>query len=220
MSRGVYRGAYSVLIDDPDFRALSSRARHTFLTMRWSKECGIACLWLLDRPMLAKRTGYPVDDLVDILHELATSPSSRRPWIYLDDDLCWLRNGLRYDPTTNLANPKHREGVMRTVRALPRSPLVRKFCAYYGLPYPFDTHRKAPRRPPDTPSIIPSPSPSPSPKHESESSRTVSHDTGSTATSGPDTTPADDAGLPILAKAMGITLEEARRRRAAAGARA
>jgi hypothetical protein len=138
--RGVYRGGYSALVDDLDFQRLSATARHALLTMRWSKEIGIACVWLLERDRLSVRMGVPRLEVDTALLELGASPTKPRPWMYFDGDLCWLRNGLRYDPTVNLANPKHKEGVMRQISALPRSPLIVRFCRYYDLPNPFASH--------------------------------------------------------------------------------
>jgi hypothetical protein len=179
--RGVYRSVYSVLVDDPDFRRLSSAARHGLLTMRASKEIGIACLWLLEPVTLAKRTGYTLDETEAILAELSTSPSPDGPWIYRDGDLTWLRNGLRYDPTTNLTNKAHLSGVLRAISSLPHSSLIGKFCRYYGIRGPRQDLRRTSTGPPKdldrtlTGLRIPRPRPRPK-KTEEDRDRTRARD--------------------------------------------
>jgi len=164
--RGVYRSIFSALADDPDFRRLTPQARHTLLTLRISREAGAACIWLLEPATLARRTGYTIDDVLTSLTELSTSPSAEKPWLFLEGELVWLRNGLRHDPTSRLTSPKHRQGIMNVVASLPRSPLVAKFCRYYKIPYPFGRLPKAKSKASDT---VSPPIPSPIPNTDSES---------------------------------------------------
>jgi hypothetical protein len=190
-ARGVYRGYYSVLLDDPDWQRLTPPARHVFLTMRGSRDAGIACLFYLDRVRLSRQTGYDDATLQTCLDELAAAPSRSKPWIVADGGgLVWLRNGLRYDPTATLSNPKHRAAVLRVVESLPRCPTVARFCRYYDLPYPSRrlSDRLSDRLSHTHPnSSVPSPSPSPSPKKtETETEPIVSHATGSNETESSD----------------------------------
>jgi hypothetical protein len=136
--RGVYRGTYSALIDDPDYQRLSARARLALLTMRLSREAGVACIFRLYVAVLAEQTGLRIDEVEAALKELASSPNAARPWIYREGSIVWIRNGLRYDPNVRLGDERHRKGVERAVEALPRLEIVAKFCDYYEIAKPFD----------------------------------------------------------------------------------
>jgi hypothetical protein len=50
----------------------------------------------------------------------------------------WVVNGLRYDPSLRLADPKHRIAVTRAIASLPHLNIALRFCDYYGIPRPFD----------------------------------------------------------------------------------
>ena len=160
--RGVYRGIYSVLLNDPGFRKLSPQARHTFLTMRLADYVGIACIWRFDPTLIAAQTGYPQDELEIIFKELADAR-----WIAVDGEWMWLVNALKYDPTASLHNDRHKAGVIRAIAGVPRIPLLRKFCRYYHLPYPFDRHPKANRMPSEG---LSPPNPIPIPNTDTDSS--------------------------------------------------
>ena len=218
MSRGIYRGGYSVLVDDPDFQALSAAARHVLLTMRWSAEVTIACIWLLEVPRLAKRTGYPPAICEQALVELASKPSPKKPWIFRDGDIVWIRNGLRYDPQLNLANPNHMKGILRSLATLPYTPLLAKFCQYYDLPKPLASHPRAIHKPSVShPPAIPDPKSytESKTKTKTESSRARSaHAPGSDSSKPSD--PDSDAAVALIARALKITPAEVRRRQQAA----
>lgn len=131
--RGIYRGIYSALIDDPEFQTLPPAPRHLLLTMRLSKEAGLACVFRYYPTTLAVQTGYPVRRVHAALAQLKAAG-----WIDFDGAIMWIRNGLRFDPSVTLANQKHRTSIERWISELPKSPILARFCDYYKMAYPFD----------------------------------------------------------------------------------
>lgn len=166
--RGVYRGVYSEMIEDPDYQALSPHARHVLLTLRLCQQNTPACLFRVYPAVLEAQTGYPVRSLRLPLVELVAGRwvVCEGPWETLAGPfLVWIRNGLRYDPHLRLADPKHRKAVERAISAFGRSPLVATFCDYYQITRPFEGSPEEPRRAfgdQSSPSPIPRPIPIPS----------------------------------------------------------
>lgn len=142
MERGVYRGVYSVLMNDPDFRRLSPQAKLVFYTLRLSREAGPGCIFVYDSERLPLVTGMSWKDCQKGLSELQEGQ-----WVLKDQTVMWIRNGLRYDPHLGLTNPKHRLAVIRNLTFLPKVPMIAKYCEYYDLPYPFDRLSNAYRKP-------------------------------------------------------------------------
>src|SRR3990172_316392 len=139
--RGIYRGVYSSLPDDPDFQHLSPQARHTLLTLRIMDEIGPGCIWRYYLGPIAKRTGYPERLVIKYLDELQTArqqPGDAYGWILRDAVVMWIVNGLRFDPNRRLADKKHTLSVLNALNGLPKSDIIVKFCDYYKLPRPFD----------------------------------------------------------------------------------
>lgn len=159
--RGTYRGIYCSLLDELDFQAMSSEARHTFLTLRLCSQNNAASIFRVYFGTLSEQTGYTKSRLEQCFQELQNGE-----WIVYQDGLVWIRNGLRYDPTMRLADPKHRKAVEKAVSALPRSELVLRFCEYYTITRPFDAPSEGITKKSEV--GPPSPSPSPSPITESD----------------------------------------------------
>jgi hypothetical protein len=134
MSRGVYRGIYSALPDDPDFQRLAPDARLTLLVARLCSQAGPAAIFRYYPALLCAQTGLTARRLESALGEL-----ERGLWIYREGVIIWIRNGLRHDPCTHLANANHKKSVVRWLKSLPRLKIVLTFCDYYSLPYPFDS---------------------------------------------------------------------------------
>src|SRR3972149_12081817 len=116
--RGTYRGIYSVLIDHLGFQALSPIARHVLLTLRICPQTNVCCLFRLYRAVLSAQTGYAEAKLDEALQELQTAE-----WIELDGPIVWIKNGLRYDPTLRLSDPKHLKAVERTLAQFGNHPI-------------------------------------------------------------------------------------------------
>ncbi|HYE89793.1 MAG TPA: conserved phage C-terminal domain-containing protein [Terriglobales bacterium] len=157
MSRGLYRGVYTSLVDDPDFQALTPNAKLVFYTARLCQQAGPAAIYRYYSEMLVRQTGLTARQV-----ELALQELERDLWIMREGAILWVRNGLRHDPTTTLANTNHRKAVIRWLDGLPRLSIVAKFAEYYGLPKPIGCPSEGHsdhRIPSPSPSPIPSPSP-------------------------------------------------------------
>lgn len=146
--RGLYRGVYSSLPDDPDFQTLSPMARHTLLTLRVMDEIGPGCIWRYYLGPIVQRTGYTERILLKGLEELqAARPHERNDFGWIERDSCvmWIITGLENDPNRRLSDKKHRTSVEGWLKGLPKSGIITKFCDYYHLRSPFDapvlTHR-------------------------------------------------------------------------------
>ena len=133
-SRGIYRGVYSSLFDDPDFQHLTPEARLALLVVRQCKQAGAAAIFRFYPAVLVAQTGLAMKTLDRALGQLVANG-----WIEREDCIIWVRNGLRYDPHVHMSNPKHFAGVQKHLQELPRLPIILRFCDYYSLPYPFDT---------------------------------------------------------------------------------
>ena len=144
--RGVYRGVFSVLLDDPDFQVLSAPARHTFLTLRLCAQAGPACIFRFYSAVLCAQTGYSVKAIERALKEL-----EKGTWLLREGPVIWLRNALRYDPYLRLSDTKHMKAVEKWISGLPRVGLVLSFCDYYQITRPFEDPSMTLRRPFDDP---------------------------------------------------------------------
>jgi hypothetical protein len=136
--RGVYRGLFSSLLDDPDYQQLTSYARLVLLTLRLCVQAGAAAIFRAYPAVIAEQTGLKLETVNQAMEELASSPSTERPWILREGGIVWVRNALRYDPNLRLADPKHRKSVERALSGLPRLGIVAKFCEYYEIASPFE----------------------------------------------------------------------------------
>lgn len=134
--RGLYRGLYSAMVDDPQqFQILTSDARLTLFVLRVCRDAGAACIFRYYPDVLAAQTGLSPERVEAALVELARLPNANRPWILRDEraQVVWIRNGLRWDPGISLAHPRQFEGVRKALAALPSTDLAVKFCQYYGI---------------------------------------------------------------------------------------
>lgn len=133
--RGVYRGIYSALVDDPEYQLLSAKARLVFLTVRICVQAGPACIFRYYPALLAAQAGLSVRDVEAALVELERSPSD---WLRREGPVIWVRNALRHDPNMHLTNDRHRVAVENWLRGLPRLQIVLTFCEYYQIAKPFE----------------------------------------------------------------------------------
>ncbi len=135
--RGVYRGIYSALPDDPDFQHLSPNARLALLVVRLCKSAGPASIFRYYPELVMAQTGLTRKALDGALEEL-----EQGEWIEREGPVLWIRNGLRYDPYMRLADQKHRKSVERAIAELPKLEIVLKFCEYYQIVRPFEGSSK------------------------------------------------------------------------------
>jgi hypothetical protein len=132
-SRGVYRGIFSALPDDPEFQQLPANARLALYTVRLCRQAGPAAIFRYYPAVLAAQTGLSPKAL-----EAALTALEAGRWIEREGVVLWVRNGLRYDPHVRLADPKQRKGILAHVASLPKLQIVLNFCDYYELPRPFE----------------------------------------------------------------------------------
>jgi len=132
-SRGLYRSIYSVLPDDPDFQRLTPHARLVLLIARLCEAAGPSAIFRYYLAVLMAQTGLAQKQVMAALEELRVGR-----WVEFDETVLWVRNGLRYEPSHSLANPKHRKGIETHLLGLPRSRVVVSFCEYYKMPIPFE----------------------------------------------------------------------------------
>jgi hypothetical protein len=172
VGRGLWRGVYSAMVDHLDFQALTPNARLTLFICRVGSMNTAASIFRYYLEPLQQQTGLSRDELVAALHELEKKPSPKAPWIVRDEAVLWIRNGLKHDPNLSLNHHGHREAIIRALAALPSTPTVRKFRAYYklsqgrgsGSPQETGMASGEPggiRNPSSTP--IPTPTPTPNP---------------------------------------------------------
>ncbi len=132
-SRGVNRSLYAGIFDHPEFQALPAQARHVLLTTRLCAQAGPGAIFTCYPEVLARQTGLPARHIERALKALEAAG-----WIQREGLIVWVVNGLRYDPSMKLADPKHRKAVTRSIASLPKLEIVLKFCDYYEITRPFD----------------------------------------------------------------------------------
>lgn len=132
-SRGVNRSLYSGIFDHPEFQALPAQARHVLLTTRLCAQAGPGAIFTCYPEVLARQAGLPARQIERALKALEAAG-----WIQREGLIVWVVNGLRYDPSMHLSDPKHQKAVARAVSALPRLSIVLRFCDYYKITRPFD----------------------------------------------------------------------------------
>ncbi len=132
-SRGVNRSLYAGIFDHPEFQALPAQARHVLLTTRLCAQAGPGAIFTCYPEVLARQAGLPPRQI-----ERALTALEAAGWIQREGLIVWVVNGLRYDPSMHLSDPKHQKAVARAVSALPRLSIVLRFCDYYKITRPFD----------------------------------------------------------------------------------
>jgi hypothetical protein len=58
-----------------------------------------------------------------------------RSWIAYEAPIVWVIKGLKNDPNWNPNNGKQVSGIEEQLRSLPKSPLIARFCKFYGLSF-------------------------------------------------------------------------------------
>jgi hypothetical protein len=84
---------------------------------------GLGKLWPHE---VAYGTGYGIRTTESALQHLASTNWLERanPWI-------WLRNGLRFEPSISLNNPKHLTSIRANLKDVPALPILAAFLAHY-----------------------------------------------------------------------------------------
>jgi hypothetical protein len=141
-ARGSYRATWESIDDDRDWRRLSPLAKATFDTLkRRLGQYGIDTVAVESLPRIINCS---VDDLETALRELETpKPDRPRGWIKREDDIIWIVNGLRFEPTLFVEgekpNQNHRSAARKHgqhLYQLTRAAVVVEYMAYYALGAP------------------------------------------------------------------------------------
>jgi hypothetical protein len=130
MSRGEYAAIHTAILDDPAFQDLSASARLLWYSLRLLLGAsGIDILrgW---QAVLPEVTG--LEDPAGAMQELESGG-----WLLRQHSIFWLRNALRFNPSLNLSNLKHKKGLTKHLEGLPKCEIVNAFADYYGLERPF-----------------------------------------------------------------------------------
>ena len=140
--KGIYRSIYSSIWDDPDFLRLTKDEKLIFLNLRTSPLSNMPCVFPYYIDAIEKQTGVSRKGILKAINTLSDTL-----WITVEDGLCWIRNGLKYDPNISLNNPKHREAIRKIILSLPKFKLVFDFCEYYKIDIPYPIPYQIPYRP-------------------------------------------------------------------------
>jgi hypothetical protein len=138
-ARGAYRATYESIDDDRDWRKLSPLAKATFDTLkRRLGQYGINIVAIEALPRIVNCTAAELDAAIGELE--APKHGGRYGWIRREEDVIWIVNGLRFEPTLFVggpnANANHRLGAHRhavQLHQLTRLAVVVEFAEYYGL---------------------------------------------------------------------------------------
>jgi len=131
--RGEYRAIHTVLVDGPDYQALTPHARLLLLTVKLSLgPCQIGVMPAL-HATLEERTGLSAADVDQAVAEL-----EHRGWLEVERNVVWVVRGLEYEPSLNAENQKHRAGVKAYVMGIPRLSIVGRFLARYATQWGLD----------------------------------------------------------------------------------
>ncbi|MCP4581495.1 MAG: hypothetical protein GY839_07730 [candidate division Zixibacteria bacterium] len=74
--KGFYRALYSSLLDDPEFRKLSSDARHVFQTLKFTRLSNMAGIFWCDeggKVTISIQTGLTLERVEEALNSLSDS---------------------------------------------------------------------------------------------------------------------------------------------------
>lgn len=131
--RGDYRAIRQVLLDGPEFQALSERARFALLVMRiGSGPTGLDVEYELGAvEKVANRTGMGARAAKKAFEELK---NSRR--IVREGNITWIIGQLDDEPNMRPSDKNHRKSVQRYVAGLPRLTIVRLFVEAHPAWFP------------------------------------------------------------------------------------
>jgi hypothetical protein len=125
--RGNYRGIHTVLVDGPDYQALTPNARLVLLTLKL--DLGPTGIDVLYPAVLEAQTGLSGDQVLVALETL-----EHTNWIRREKNLVWVVDGLKFEPSRKIkTNANHRLEVQGHLKGLPRLAIVDAFRRYYEL---------------------------------------------------------------------------------------
>jgi hypothetical protein len=91
------------------------------------------CIYSFYVEAIEKQTGLTREAIKKALDTLCHTG-----WIAIQGGKVWVRNGLKWDPNISLNNEKQAKAIKKILLGLPKSQLVKDFCAYYKIEIPYD----------------------------------------------------------------------------------
>lgn len=132
---GQFRGIYSRLFDDDDWRARSEDFRILFLALRLGRFCNSACLFRVNWEDVAAMTGLTRRKLKKAVDEAQIAKGDGEQWLHiqrsLGGDLVWIPEGIAQDPHITTANMKHRLAIAHSLADVPKCKLKTLLIARY-----------------------------------------------------------------------------------------
>ncbi len=124
--RGAYVSVYTVLIDSPEYDALSLNAASVWWALKLCPEANMLGIFRVFEDQLSHRSKIPVEWIAPALQELEAAD-----WIRTEGRWVWLRNHLRFCPQYAPGNPNHISGLVAKINGLPKIALVEECVSYY-----------------------------------------------------------------------------------------
>lgn len=123
------------ILNDEEFKELSAPAQLTvFKILLWRKS-GRSKIFRYSMRELTEVVGLPEADLTETMHELAASQ-----WLVWDEDVMWLRHGLRFNFVQPLKCQTGIASVLNELDRLPAGNRVRvQFMEHYAVERPSNT---------------------------------------------------------------------------------
>ena len=131
MNKGEYRSIHTSLLHDLGYQQLSVPAKLVFYTLKL--QLGPSGIDTFYTAVLPEQTGLSTDEAEAAVAELEVGS-----WIVREQNVLWLRNGLKYDPKLSLNNKNHRKAIEEHLSSLPPLQIVSNFAGYYDLIYPLE----------------------------------------------------------------------------------
>jgi len=135
--RGDYVSTYVAIVDDPDFKSLSSEARLLFWTLKHWPEGNKVGIFAAYPDALMERSGLTKRQILSAKAELQAGNVTL--W---DGNTVWIRNHLRFSPELAWKNEKQMAGIRNEILGLPKTSLLSHFAEYYktiGIPIEWDS---------------------------------------------------------------------------------
>lgn len=118
--RGTYRSIMTVLVDGPDYQALSPMAKLVLLTLKLN--LGPSGIDVLYPAILEAQTGLSGDQVL-----LALDTLGHAGWLHRERNVIWVCGQLEHEPNMRAKDKKHRAGVQSHCAGLPRLGIVARF---------------------------------------------------------------------------------------------
>jgi hypothetical protein len=132
--RGKHQSIHTALIDDPQFQKLTPEAKLCFYTLKLMLGAAGIDVVRAHQLAIAEVTGLGIEAVRTALRDLDNAG-----FLMIEENVLWLRNGLRFNPALNLDNSNHRKSIKTHLEGLPALAIVNLFAEKYDFGTVFDT---------------------------------------------------------------------------------